>query len=223
MPSMRAVLFDLDNTLMDRSNALRRYISRFTEHFAAQIDGMALDAVEAIFIEADGGGYTPKPQALEQVRQHLAWKDRPSFDEMQAHYHETYPYCALEMPGAKETLVALRARGLKTAIITNGGTRTQNTKIDLLDLRDLVDAVVVSEAAGIKKPDARIFAMALEQIEVEASAAIFVGDHPVNDVLGAQSAGLAAVWMCGYHAWPQNESEPQWQVDRLIDILDLEL
>ncbi|MGY8823210.1 MAG: HAD family hydrolase [Candidatus Latescibacterota bacterium] len=127
------------------------------------------------------------------------------------------------MPGAKETLSALRVRGLKTAIITNGGTRTQNTKIDLLGLRDLVDAVVISEAAGIKKPAARIFAMALEQVEVEASAAVFVGDHPNNDVLGAQRAGLTAVWMRDYHTWPQNESEPQWQVDRLIDILDLEL
>lgn len=220
---MRAVLFDLDNTLMDRHHALRRYISLFAEYFAQQIDGMALETVAAIFIAADGGGYTPKPQALEQVRQRLTWKDRPSLDEIQTHYHETYPHCALEMPGAKETLIALRARDLKTAIITNGGTRTQNTKIDLLGLRDLVDAVVVSEAAGIKKPDAQIFLMALEEIEVEASAAIFVGDHPNNDVLGAQRAGLAAVWMRGYHPWPQDESEPQWQVDRLIDILDLEL
>lgn len=220
---LRAVLFDLDNTLMDRNGALLHYIALFAEHFAPQIDGMTQAQVETIFVEADGGGYTPKPVALEKVRQSLRWKRRPSLDEIQVHYHEAYPNCALEMPGAKKTLSTFRERGLKTGIITNGTTRTQNIKIDLLGFRSLIDMAIVSETVGVKKPDARIFAQALAGIQSAANEAIFVGDHPQNDVLGAHAAGMHAVWMRGYHPWPEGESEPQWQVDRLTELLELHL
>ena len=223
MSSLRAVLFDLDNTLMDRREALLRYIALFAEYFAPQIDAMTQCQIESIFVEADGGGYTPKPAALEKVRQSLRWKSRPSLDEMQTHYHEAYPNCALEMPGAKETLSKLRTRGLKTGIITNGTTRTQNIKIDLLGFRSLIDIAIVSETAGVKKPDARIFAQALAGIQTTAGETIFVGDHPQNDVLGAQKAGLRAVWVRSYHPWPEGEREPQWQVDRHTELLDIQL
>jgi HAD superfamily hydrolase (TIGR01549 family) len=218
---LRAALFDLDNTLMDRNGALLRYIALFAEYFAPQIDGVTRAQVETIFVEADGGGYTPKPVALEKVRQSLRWKRRPSLDEIQAHYHEAYPNCALEMPGAKITLGKLRTRGLKTGIITNGTARTQNIKIDLLGFRPLIDIAIVSETAGVKKPDARIFAQALAELQTAANETIFVGDHPQNDVLGAQSVGMQAVWMCGYHPWPEGEREPQWQIDQLTELLDI--
>lgn len=221
MPTLRAALFDLDNTLMDRRNALLRYIALFFAHFSHRVDGMSAAQVEAIFVEADGGGYTPKPVALEKVRQCLRWKDQPNADELQTHYQQSYPQCALEMPGAKEVLRTLRARGLKTGIVTNGTARTQNIKVDLLDFRPLVDIVVVSETAGVKKPDARIFSIALQGIQSEANETIFVGDHPRNDVLGAQAVGMQAVWMRGYHPWPKGEKEPQWQIDRLTELFDL--
>jgi putative hydrolase of the HAD superfamily len=187
------------------------------------MDTMTAEQVQAIFVEADGGGYTPKLEALERVRQRVTWKEQPDIEALKEHWFEHYAVCAIEMPRARETLIALRASGLKTGIVTNGSTRTQNTKVDLLNLRELVDAVIVSETVGIKKPDARIFQIALEEMQVEASEAIFVGDHPNNDVLGAQEANLAAVWMRGYHPWPEGESEPRWQVDRLTDVLELEL
>jgi hypothetical protein len=49
----------------------------------------------------------------------------------------------------------------------------------------------------VQKPDPRIFAHALAQIGCRASDTWFVGDHPVNDVLGAAAVGLRAIWLTG--------------------------
>jgi putative hydrolase of the HAD superfamily len=58
---------------------------------------------------------------------------------------------------------------------------------------------MISEAVGVKKPDARIFAQALAAVGCRASQAWFVGDHPVNDVLGAAAVGLRPIWLTGVH------------------------
>lgn len=52
-----------------------------------------------------------------------------------------------------------------------------------------------AEGLGIAKPDPRTFAAALQQAGVRAEAAIHIGDHPVDDIAGAQSAGLRCIWV----------------------------
>jgi putative hydrolase of the HAD superfamily len=58
----------------------------------------------------------------------------------------------------------------------------------------MFDSIVISDAEGIGKPDRRIFHRALEELNVTASQAVFVGDHPEVDVAGARAAGMRAVW-----------------------------
>jgi putative hydrolase of the HAD superfamily len=100
----------------------------------------------------------------------------------------TEPY-----PGAKDTLGRLRSEGITTGIITNGYCHLQDAKIARHGLADLVDFVLVSEAAGAHKPDPRIFQLALERAETAAEDAWHVGDHLVNDIAGAENAGLTGI------------------------------
>jgi putative hydrolase of the HAD superfamily len=76
-----------------------------------------------------------------------------------------------------------------------------------------------SEAVQMQKPDPRIFARALAEVGCLTSQAWFVGDHPVNDVLGAAASGLRPIWLTGVHPWPMEHPEPQWQMDALIDLV----
>ena len=57
---------------------------------------------------------------------------------------------------------------MKLGIVTNGKETSQNTKVDVLALRPLLDVVVVSETVGVKKPDALIFKTAVEALGVDA-------------------------------------------------------
>lgn len=95
--------------------------------------------------------------------------------------------------GAEDVLLRLRETGVATGIITNGYCHLQDAKIARHGLGDLVDFVLVSEAAGAHKPDPRIFRIALERAGVAPEHAWHVGDHLVNDIAGAESTGITSI------------------------------
>jgi putative hydrolase of the HAD superfamily len=99
--------------------------------------------------------------------------------------------------------------------------RRQQAKIEKLRIRPYLSTIVISEAAQVKKPDPRIFAQALAEVGCHASQAWFVGDHPVNDVLGAAAVGLQPIWLTGVHPWPPDHPAPQWQIGTLIKLVQM--
>jgi putative hydrolase of the HAD superfamily len=93
-----------------------------------------------------------------------------------------------------EVLAAVRDRGLRTALITNGPSGLQRGKLATVGL-DGFDAVIVSGEVGHRKPRREIFDLALAELGVSAADALHVGDNQVADVAGAQAAGMVAVWI----------------------------
>jgi putative hydrolase of the HAD superfamily len=89
-------------------------------------------------------------------------------------------------------LTDLRARGLKIGIVSNWDTRLKAIS-DGLGLTPLVDFLVISAEAGVRKPDPRIFRIALERAGVRPEEAIHVGDLPEEDAEGARRAGVRPV------------------------------
>jgi len=121
--------------------------------------------------------------------------------------------------GLKETLAALHTQGIRLGVVTNGAVQRQQPKIEVLQIRPYLSTIVISEAMQVKKPDPRIFARALAEVGCSASQTWFVGDHPVNDVLGAAAVGLRPIWLTGVHPWPTEHPEPPWQIGALIELV----
>jgi putative hydrolase of the HAD superfamily len=93
-------------------------------------------------------------------------------------------------PGATETIAALRRAGLAVVIVTNSdGHGEENLRASGVGGVPVVDSTVV----GAAKPDARIFEIALERAGVDAGATVHVGDALINDVAGAQAAGITPI------------------------------
>ena len=65
---------------------------------------------------------------------------------------------------------------------------------------------------------ARVFEAILEALDADAEDAVYVGDHPVNDVQGAIDAGLGAIWMRGWQDWPADQAPAEFVVDRLAEV-----
>ena len=96
----------------------------------------------------------------------------------------------------RDGLVALRRAGWRLGIVTNGEADNQLGKIERTGLDRLVDAVAVSGALGVRKPDAEIFRIAVEQAGCAlADGGWMVGDNPQADVEGGSSVGLRTVWI----------------------------
>jgi len=92
-----------------------------------------------------------------------------------------------------DRVVALRADGYRTALLTNNVKEGSDTWRALVPVDDLFDVVVDSSSVGMRKPDPRIFALTLERLGgIEPARAVFLDDHPGN-VDGARRAGLAAI------------------------------
>lgn len=97
-------------------------------------------------------------------------------------------------PEVEATLDALAARGLALAVVSNWDERLPRL-LERLGLAPRFAAVVVSHLVGVEKPHPAIFAAALERLGVGATECVHVGDRRLEDVEGAQAAGLHALWL----------------------------
>jgi HAD superfamily hydrolase (TIGR01509 family) len=95
-------------------------------------------------------------------------------------------------PDAAHSLAALRAAGLRLAVVSNWDCSLRSV-LGQVGLAGAVDAIVVSAEVGVLKPNPAIFNAALVELRCEANEAVFVGDSFETDVLGARAAGLRAL------------------------------
>ncbi|HEY8077949.1 MAG TPA: HAD-IA family hydrolase [Labilithrix sp.] len=91
--------------------------------------------------------------------------------------------------GLGEALDAIRARGVRTAIISNSEAVLERL-FTLLGIRGHFDLVVDSGVVGVEKPDPKIFRIALDRFGVAPSRALHLGDVFATDILGARAAGI---------------------------------
>ena len=96
------------------------------------------------------------------------------------------------VPNTIDILEYLKPR-YKLHIITNGFQEIQEKKLKNAAIHSYFDQIVDSEMAGVKKPNPRIFKLALQKANVSARKAIMVGDSIEADILGAQAVGLHAL------------------------------
>src|SRR5207237_9207808 len=135
------------------------------------------------------------------------------------HWETCFPRSIVARVGLEETLSALYALGIHLGIVTNGEVLFQEPKIAQLAMGRYLSTVVISEAVQFEKPDARIFAHALAEIGCAAGHTWFVGDNPINDVLGAAAVGLRPIWLTGVQPWPPEHPAPTWQIATLGELV----
>lgn len=97
-------------------------------------------------------------------------------------------------PGVGETLEKLKKKKYKLGIVSNAQEAFTLPELRMFDLTKYFDEIVISSNFGFKKPDPRLFRIALKSLKVRASRAIYVGNDSV-DVEGAHSVGIKAVFL----------------------------
>ena len=192
---IKAVFFDFDDTLQSRKGAYRLYCEAFLDKYFPGISAaertQKLDEMEA---HVDGG-YKDREVYFPELIALWQWHDHPPLQELYDSFNLDFGKYIVLLPGAVETLRELKRRGYLLGAVTNGVSSLQNIKLDTAGIRDLFDVVVVSGDIGIYKPDRRIFDEACRRAGVRNDQALFVGDHPVNDIEGALGAGMPAIRM----------------------------
>ncbi|OPA81220.1 L-2-haloalkanoic acid dehalogenase [Paenibacillus selenitireducens] len=210
---LRAIIFDLDGTLLDRDTSLLDFIYKQYERVTAFHHVDVQDYAER-FIALDQRGYVWKDKVyqtlIEEFKANITW------EELLQDYTEKFQYHCKGFPHLVEMLDFLRAQGMKLAIITNGYEEFQANNIRALGIEDYFDVIMISEREGLRKPDPEIFRRTLELLGVTAEDSIYVGDHPINDVVASRKVGMQAIWKKDlYYEQP---SEANWVIDHLLEI-----
>jgi putative hydrolase of the HAD superfamily len=102
------------------------------------------------------------------------------------------------IPGAADMVRELKRRGYPLALVADGPVGTFRNVLTAHELLDLFDALAISEAVGVDKPDSRMFTHALDQLGLIAKdygRVVMVGNNLGRDIKGANQLGLISVWL----------------------------
>lgn len=214
--TLRAVLFDFDDTLCDvsisREERARRAYERvvaagYTVNWrrfwhainALDVDGFYRRGMEGVIRDL---GLEETPLGRECIG---LWAFRGAEDLI--HVRE----------GCIETLQVLSGR-YRLGVITNGPEAGQRHKFEAAGLQDHFELFLTSGAAGVLKPDPAIFHQALSRMNLQPSEAVYIGDHLDLDVIGAQDAGMRAIWFDPGNRHRFRHIVPDATIRRLADL-----
>lgn len=199
-----AVLFDLDDTLFDHAHSSRQGLAAIIKdhHNLQQAPFLEVETLYARLLDEHHLQVLQKKISLEQARFKRVQKlfeyyevlaEEQQIEQAIAQYVESYRLARQPVAGSLQLLQALHGR-VHIAIVTNNITAEQREKLEVCGLEPFVDTLVTSEDVGAIKPDPAIFESALQRIGCSAQEAVMLGDAWSADIIGAQRAGIRAIW-----------------------------
>lgn len=207
MRGVKAVLFDLDETLIDDSVGLEEAHRAVAKRFGSYVrEHGAKVGEDEIFLKL-----TKLDDKMNLERRYIRndwWPlllaklgvkvdiPNPVLDELTLIYWKTFADNAEPYPDAEPTLEYLRQKGYKLGIITDtDGTRgIKRMRLNQLDIVKIFDVVVISgEETPKPKPDPAPFLLAAGKLGVKPKECVFVGDKPFTDIDGGNAAGMITI------------------------------
>jgi putative hydrolase of the HAD superfamily len=238
---LKAVFFDLDETLIENKIPVRELFARMYFDFEQQLGA---DNKELFFSNLrEHAGHlwgsmfdtdvTPEQQfvncfatCVEATGSASGKRALEIGHNMFDHYENLSSNNVVFHDGAVELMAELNNRGIITGLITNGMEQIQLGKVAALDIHNKVDHVTVSAQARAHKPHAAVFNLALSRADVAAEHAIQIGDHATNDVAGAIRAGLGGVFynpreLALEESFESLKERPTHHIRHLSEVLNL--
>jgi putative hydrolase of the HAD superfamily len=205
------LLLSLDDTLLDRAGAFRDWATDFLQ----QIGAPPYDLDWILSVDADG--MTSGWDVAEAMRQRYGLRYSP-VDLVDAMRDGIMARLRLD-PLVACALGIAEDAGWIPVVVTNGDTHHQEAKLRKTGLDQYVAEWVISEEAGVRKPNPRIFAIAADRARARLHGAWVVGDSPEADIGGAAAIGVRSVWLHRGRTWSEYRYTPTCVVDGAIAAL----
>lgn len=230
-----AVLFDFGGTLYDYRDleaGSRECLRAFIDWHGHQVDDAALAAAYRQSLRKVFFDYLPRPfyhhrdmfrDALLELARELRLET--SADLVERHQAMQWRLQARDFrlrSGVKATLDELRRRGLHVGMVSNIDQDHLEHLLDCAGIRDRFHSLLSSEVAKSCKPDQGFFRLALERAGCPPEATLFVGDSLLQDIAGANQAGMRSVLVwSGDGEPPESDHQPAHVIRAIPEILDL--
>lgn len=217
---IRAVIFDLDNTLVDFMAMKRQAITAAIDSMIDAGLGLTREEVQvridAIYKERGIEFQNVFDQLLYDVFQKVDYK---ILSAGIIAYRRAREAALVPYPHVNLTLVSLVKRGIKLAVISDAPGREAWLRLCYLNLHHLFDHVVTFDDTGERKPSPVPFRKALELLQVEPHEALMVGDWAERDVVGAAQVGITTVFARYGDTFGTVDSNAKYDINDVSELL----
>jgi len=241
--AIRAVVFDLFDTLVDllsESVPLMDYEGRKVPRFLHELHELVAERVAIDFASWLGamrevdqafrqshyeqGRELPSTQRFGALLEHLDIDD-PDLVERLVETHMARLCDQVRLLEHHPAVLAELRQNVRVGICSNfSHSPTAQSVLERAELLPLIDATVISDAVGIRKPRAEIFEVTLQSLDVAPEETLHVGDSLSADVAGAAALGIRTVWVTRRVGDPEQAlasyegAPPDWQVRDLAEL-----
>ncbi len=219
---IKAVIFDLDNTLVDFMAMKRQAI---TAAIDSMIDaGLKLSRdevqtrIDAIYDERGIEFQNVFDQLLYDIFQKVDYK---ILSAGIIAYRRAREAALVPYPHVNLTLVSLVKRGLKLAVISDAPSREAWLRLCYLNLHHMFDHVITFDDTGERKPSPVPFLKALELLQVQPHEAIMVGDWAERDMVGAAQVGITTVFARYGDTFGTVDTNARYDINDVSELLDI--
>ena len=216
---IKAITFDLDNTLIDfikmkkgASNAAATAMVK--AGLKLDINYVKKTLFTEYMLDIEGNHVFQ-----DFLKKHSIKSERILAAAMNAHMKNKFRYTK-PFPKVKKVLKKLRKRGYKLGIVTDAPRIKAYQRLEAMDLTEYLDVVVGREDTGRAKPSTLPFKKALKLLKVEAKNALHVGDWPDKDILGAKKVGMKTCFARYGYLGKGKVVYADFKIKKFSDILD---
>lgn len=218
--SIHTLIFDLDNTLIDRNAALRLGLQGLLKRVYAEPERQAvLDDI----MQYDNWGYTNRDEFcswfLHTYSGEVAGREVLTNEKLLKVFQLMILQNMGPAPGVQAALHSL-ATQFQFVLATNGGTKIQRAKLRQAKLESFFqpEAIFISGEMGCEKPDPIFFQKIIRKLQLDPGSTMVIGDNLIHDIQGATACGLFTCWVS--HGREEEESiQPNMVITNITEIV----
>ena len=210
--SIRAVAFDLDETLFSRRKSFQ---SLLLDWVGDQVDELSLVEI----IKKDEHGYFPRDAFFEWLAGFI--NSEKTGETLKAEFMDKFPDHIRLQSRNSDLLSELEKRGYSLALLSNGSSKLQRKKLKATGLEKYFpqDRIFISGELNADKPDPSVFLTLAKSLGYKPSEILYVGDHWENDVKGSEYIGMKSAWVSLGRDIPSGQNNKVLVIDDLYELL----
>ncbi len=192
---IKAVLFDLDNTIIDFVRFKKTCIEAAVDAMRAAGLGISKPRARKTFLEIFKEVHVEDRTIFQRFLRRVTGRVDPKMVAIGVvAYRRARAKAYHSYPGIKRVIRQIRKRGIKTGIVTDAPRLKAWIRLVEIGLHDDFDVVVTFDDTGKIKPDPEPFLKALRKLKVKPEDSMFVGDNIERDIVGANRLGMVSVF-----------------------------
>ena len=219
---IKAVVFDLDNTLLDFMKM--KHIAVKAAVSSMIFSGLDIDqdvAIKKIYSIYDSQGYEYQEVFDSFLKDTIGKIDYKILASGIIAYKKAKESSLMLYKNVDETLLSLTRMGLKLGVISDAPSREAWVRICSVNLEHTFDAVITLHDKGIHKPSPEPFKEAIKSLDVKAQETLMVGDWPERDIIGAKNVGMKTAFAKYGDTFDTKNSGADYVLEDISDLINI--